>query len=305
MVYDLVIIGAGPAGLSAGIYAKRAMLKTIIIEKAHLSGGQVINTYEVDNYLGFPKIDGYELSQKFREHADLLETEFLRDEVLQIENEGNLKKVFLKNNGTVRAKTIIIASGAEHRKLNIIGEKELAGKGVSYCAACDGAFFKGKATAVVGGGDTAAEDALFLARLCRQVYLIHRRDELKSAKILQDKLMKTENVKIIFDTVVKKINGSENVTDIVVENVKTENKENIFVDGIFIAVGISPLSKVFENLVKMDESGYIIAAENGVTSANGIFAAGDVRTKNFRQIITSAADGANCVYSVEKYLNSL
>lgn len=317
-IYDLVILGSGPAGLGAAIYAQRAELKTLVIEKEMMSGGQVLTTYEVDNYAGLPGIGGFDLGMKFREHADNLGTQFAEDTVLRVEEadlseEGmvraaeaghGLKKV-VGENETYLTRTVIIATGAHHRKLGVPGEEEMAGMGISYCATCDGAFFKKKTTAVIGGGDVAIEDAIFLARLCEKVYLIHRRDELRGAKSLQKKLMALDNVEIIWDTVVESVNGKMKVESLSLSNKKTGEKKEISVDGVFIAVGISPNTEEFCGVVDMDNGGYIIAGEDGMTSVPGIFAAGDVRTKNLRQIITAVADGANCVSSVERYLNEL
>ena len=308
MIYDLVILGSGPAGLGAAIYAQRAELKTLVIEKEMVSGGQVLTTYEVDNYAGLPGIGGFDLGMKFREHADNLGAVFAEDVVLCIEEAEEmedgirLKKVVCENE-IYLTKTVIIATGATHRKLGVPGEEEMVGMGVSYCATCDGAFFKNKKTAVVGGGDVAIEDAIFLARICEKVYLIHRRDELRGAKSLQKKLMAMDNVEILWDTVVEKIDGAMKVDSIHVANKKTGEKAELAVDGAFIAVGISPNTEAFEGLVSMDEGGYIIAGEDGKTSMPGIFVAGDARTKHLRQIITAVADGANCVTSVERYLN--
>lgn len=211
-------------------------------------------------------------------------------------------KQIVCTNNTYLAKTVIIASGAHHRKLGAPGEAEFTGMGVSYCATCDGAFFKKKTTAVVGGGDVALEDAIFLARICKKVYLIHRRDELRGAKSLQKKLMAMENVEILWDTVVESIEGENKVQSMNLLNKKTGEKSTIDVDGVFVAVGISPNSEAYEGLVEMDKGGYIVAGEDGITSVPGIFAAGDVRTKALRQIVTAVADGANCVTGVERYL---
>ena len=203
-VYDLLIIGSGPAGLAAAIYAQRAKLSTVVLEKEYISGGQVVNTYEVDNYPGLPGINGYELGVKFREHADQLGAEFVTAEVEEIIIEETVKKVE-SSAGEYRAKALVLAMGAAHRELGVPGEKELAGMGVSYCATCDGAFFRGRRVAVVGGGDVAVEDAIFLARGCEKVVLIHRRDELRAAKSLQERLFACENVEIIWDTAVREI----------------------------------------------------------------------------------------------------
>ena len=298
--YDLIIIGSGPAGLSAAIYAQRAGLDTLVLEKEYISGGQVVNTAEVDNYPGLPGMNGYELGMKFRSHADALEAKFQIAEVKDIIIEETQKTV-RTNEGDFYAKNIIISTGASHRKLGVPGERELAGMGVSYCATCDGAFFRGRTVAVVGGGDVAVEDAIFLSRMCKKVYLIHRRDELRAAKSLQEGLMSKENVEVIWDTVVDAIHGEGQVESLYLTNVKNGEKQVLEIQGVFIAVGIAPESSVFDGIVEMDH-GYIKAGEDGVTSAPGIFAAGDVRTKPLRQIITAAADGANAVTSVERYL---
>lgn len=302
-LYDLVIVGAGPAGLAAAIYAERAELSALVIEKSGVSGGQVLTTYEVDNYPGLKGINGYELGMKLREHADMLGAEFTEEEVISIESLSDRKRVVCEK-VVFEAKTVILATGAGHRKLGIEGEEELQGAGVSYCATCDGAFFKNKITAVVGGGDVAIEDAVFLSRMCRKVYLIHRRDELRGAKSLQNKLMSLENVEILWDTTVKKINGDEQVSGISIHNVKTGEDTDIELQGVFIAVGITPNSDAFKGFVKM-ENGYIEAGEDGKTSVDGIFAAGDVRTKQLRQIVTAVSDGANAITSVERYLTEL
>lgn len=299
-IYDTVIIGSGPAGLAAAIYAERAELNAIVIEKNVVSGGQVLTTYEVDNYPGVRGIGGYDLGMKFREHADSLGADFVEDEVLCIETEGKVKKVVCAGQ-TYETKTVIIATGAGHRKLGIPGEEELSGMGVSYCATCDGAFFRGKTTAVIGGGDVAIEDAIFLARLCKKVYLVHRRDELRGAKSLQKKLFSLENVELVWDSIPERIEGENKVEKLVVSNVKTKETRELELQGVFVAVGINPNSAPFEGLVEM-ENGYIKAGEDCATSCPGIFAAGDVRTKGLRQIVTAVSDGANAITSVERYL---
>jgi len=297
-MYDLIIIGSGPAGLGAAIYGKRAGYSTLVLEKNPMSGGQVLNTCEVDNYLGLPGINGFDLGMQFREHADRLGTEFVEADVTGIKNLPDCKKV-LTSAGEFTAKAVIIAAGAEHKKLGVPGEKRLAGRGISYCATCDGAFFKGRTVAVVGGGDVAVGDALFLARGCKKVYLIHRRDELRAAKSLQKKLMALPNVEIIWDTVVNEICGEDQVEALFIENKKTGAKKHLPVDGVFVAVGMKPNTNMVPDEIKKDEAGYIVADENCVTNVTGIFAAGDVRTKMLRQIITAAADGANAVESVQ------
>ncbi len=302
--YDLIIIGSGPAGLAAGIYAERARLNTLVIEKEYVSGGQVVNTYEVDNYPGLPGINGFDMGMKFREHADRLGVRFVTDRVGSVErNEdgGETEYRVVCENASYAARALILATGAVHRRLGVPGEDELAGAGVSYCATCDGAFFRGKDVAVVGGGDVAIEDAVFLARGCRKVYVIHRRGQLRGARSLQEKLFALDNVEMVWDSVVEKIEGDGQVSGLAVRNVKTGETVSLPVSGVFIAVGIQPNSEAFAGLVEM-ENGFIRADETGQTSAPGIFAAGDVRTKALRQIVTAVADGANAVTSAERYL---
>lgn len=299
-MYDLIIIGSGPAGLSAAVYGKRAGFSTLVLEKAPMSGGQVLNTYEVDNYLGLPGINGFDMGMQFREHADRLGAEFKEADVLEIENREDCKAV-KTSEGEFLARAVILALGATHRHLEVPGEAELAGKGISYCATCDGAFFRGKTVAVIGGGDVAVEDAIFLSRFCKQVYLVHRRDRLRAAKSLQDQLFALSNAACIWDSTVLEICGEEAVTGVSLHNSKEQIDTLLSVDGVFIAVGIMPNSQQFQGLVEMDEGGYIRAGEDCATSAEGIFAAGDVRTKKLRQIVTAVADGANAVAAVQEY----
>lgn len=304
-IYDLVIIGSGPAGMAAAIYAKRAMLDCLLLEKEYMPGGQVIQTYEVDNYPGIPKTNGMELSSKFAEHARELGIETQVAEVTDIMPDGDVKEIILKNGEKIQTKTIILATGAVHRTLGVPGEKELAGMGVSYCATCDGAFFRNKITAVVGGGDVALEDAVFLSRMCEKVYLIHRRDEFRGAKILQNQVKNNDKIEILWNSVVTKINGDSKVESIQIENVDSHVDKTLDVDGIFIAVGTKPVSDLLKGRLDMDDQGYIKAGEDGVTNLPGIFAGGDGRTKNLRQVVTAVADGANCVQSVERYLQKM
>lgn len=304
-VYDLIIIGSGPAGLSAAVYAQRAKLTTLIIEKTGVSGGQILNTSEIDNYLGLPGIGGYDLGIRMREHVDALEGQFVTGSVLSITLNGNEKIIRLEDGNSYKAKAIIIAAGASHRRLNIPGEETFSGQGVSYCATCDGAFFRNQTTAVIGGGDVAVEDALFLSRLCKHVYIIHRRDEFRAAKILGDKLKSLESVSILWNSVAVAINGTDAMESLTIQNVKTKESKDYPVDGVFIAVGMDPNSSPYKGIVNMDDSGYIIADETGITSTPGIFAAGDIRTKQLRQVISAAADGANALYSVQQHLAHL
>lgn len=307
-MYDLIIIGSGPAGLSAAVYAKRAGLNMIIIEKNPVSGGQIIDTYEVDNYLGIPGVNGFDLGMKFREHADKQGAEFVDATVTGIEciDKGSDEKAPVykvkTDKGDYETHTVILATGAHHSKLGVPGEEEYIGKGVSYCATCDGAFYRDKVTAVNGGGDVAVEDAIFLSRFCSKVYLIHRRDELRATKILQDELFGLDNVEVIWDSVVKEIKGEDKVTHLKVENVKSKEMSDVNVDGVFIAIGIHPSTDLFADIVECDAGGYVVAGEDGATSAPGIFVAGDSRKKRLRQIVTAVADGANAVTSVQDFL---
>ncbi len=330
--YDLIIIGSGPAGLSAGIYGKRAGLNLLVIEKYPMSGGQILNTYEVDNYLGLPGINGFDMGMKFREHADKLGVEFLNAEVTGVElrkgaEEGGeapveesgdapelvaavLKepghsdsvKVVHTDQGDFAADTVILATGADHAHLNVPGEEELSGRGVSYCATCDGAFYRGKTTAVIGGGDVALEDAIYLARFCKKVYCIHRRDEFRGAKILQERLLALDNVEVLYSHVATAIEGEGQVERLCLKSVKTGEEKVLPVDGVFIAVGIHPNTELFSGLVACDKGGYVLAGEDCASSVDGIYAAGDIRKKPLRQIVTAVADGANAAVSAGEYL---
>lgn len=331
-VYDLIIIGSGPAGLSAAVYGKRAGLDLLVIEENPMSGGQVLNTYEVDNYLGMPGINGFDLGMKFKEHADAAGAEFKTSTVSAVRDGGAVKIVETADGKRYEAKTLIIAAGAQHSTLGVPGEEEYKGKGVSYCATCDGAFFKGKDVAVVGGGDVAAEDAVYLARICRKVYLIHRRDSLRAAGSLQEKLKSCGNVEILWNRTVQSIYGTEQVEGVKLVHAAGQKKgaellaadedttfaaadasrpgsgeptQDLKVDGVFIAVGMKPDTEAFREAVACDGQGYIIAGEDCVTGTDGIFAAGDIRTKQVRQIVTAVADGACAVAAAERYLAGL
>ena len=300
-IYDLAILGAGPAGISAAIYAARARLNTLWIERKFAQGGQIVDTYEVDNYPGLPGINGMDLGEKMAAHAEKLGLAPLRENVVSVEDEDGIKVIRTKKN-EYRARAVILAFGAAHRTLGIPGEETLSGMGVSYCATCDGAFFRDRTVAVIGGGNVAAEDAILLSRTCKKVYVIHRRDQMRADQILQEKLFACENVEMVWDTVPVSIEGEEMVSGIKLQNKKTGEERELPLDGVFIAVGIVPNTELFRNLVKLDESGYIVAGEDCVTSTPGIFAAGDIRTKQLRQVITAAADGANAVTSAERIL---
>ncbi|MEE3333889.1 MAG: FAD-dependent oxidoreductase [Ruminococcus sp.] len=295
MMKDLVIAGSGPAGLSAAVYASNAMLDFVVIEKFPMSGGQMLNTYDINNYLGFESIDGFSLGQTFRKHAEKQGAEFINDELVRLEKiDGGYRIVC--NKAEFEAKAVIYALGANPRKLGVKGEKELAGRGVSYCATCDGNFFRGKKTAVIGGGDVALEDALYLANICEEVYLIHRRDEFRAARYLVDKAEKNDKIKILRSTQAEEILGENKV-----QGLKLTNGADLDVDGVFIAVGVEANTGLVTDLCEL-ENGFVKADESGTTSAEGFFAAGDVRTKRLRQISTAVSDGANAVHSVEEFL---
>lgn len=257
-MHDLIIIGSGPAGLSAAVYGRRAGFSTLVIEKNPMSGGQVLNTYEVDNYLGLPGINGFDMGMKFREHAEKMQAEFIEADVLGVEDMGDYKLVKTAD-GDYEAKAVIIASGASHSHLGVPGEEELSGMGVSYCATCDGAFFRGKTVAVIGGGDVAVEDAIFLARACEKVYLIHRRDSLRAAQSLQDTMLALPNVEVCWNSVVESINGEGRVNSITLVHKNGGTKSELAVQGVFIAVGIKPNSESFITNIAADEKGYLIA----------------------------------------------
>ena len=301
-MYDTVIIGAGPAGMSASIYARRAMLNTLLLEKGPFGGGQIIYAGEVDNYLGISELSGSELAMKFDEHVNKIGVQKKEGEVLTIEVKDSVKEITLKNGEKIESKTIVIATGAKHRKLGIEGEETFLGAGISYCATCDGAFYKDKITAVIGGGDSAISEALYLSHICKKVYLIHRRAELRAVKRLQDKLWKTPNIEFLGEYVCESIHGNHKAEQIRLKHKKDQQIKQIEVDGVFVAVGMEPETGFLKNSIALDEQGYIKAAEDCSTNIPGVFAAGDVRTKSVRQIITAVADGAVCISSIEEYL---
>lgn len=303
-IYDSIIIGSGPAGLTAGIYGRRARLDIIVLEKNPVSGGQIINTYEVDNYPGMPGVSGFELASQFRGHCERLEVPFKEGEVTGVSLEEEIKEITLEGEEPLKARTVILAGGAVNRKLMIPGEKEFTGKGVSYCATCDGAFFRGKTAAVIGGGDVALEDAIFLSRMCKKVYIIHRRNSFRGAKNMGERLAAAENVEIVWNSVVEEIHGEQSVQGIMVKNKVSGEEKELPVDGVFVAVGTAPSTELYrKTALAMDENGYILAGEDCTTNIPGVLAAGDIRKKELRQIVTAVADGANAITAVEKYLN--
>lgn len=300
---DTLIIGAGPAGMAAGIYAARAELSHLVLEGGLMSGGQIVNTSEVDNYPGLKGIGGFDLAMKFRKHCDDCGVKMKEGRVTEVKREATGFSVCLEDGSILATKTVLFATGAKHRKLLVPGEEELTGCGVSYCATCDGAFFRGKEVAVIGGGDVAIEDALFLARICKKVYLVHRRDEFRAAKTLVKRLRDCENVAFVVKAAPVRIEGNGSVEALVV---KTETGERtLSVSGVFVAVGMLPNTELLKGLVSLDEAGYVIAGEDCKTDVEGIFAAGDLRTKPLRQVITAAADGATAIYEIEAFLNRL
>lgn len=294
---DIIIVGSGPAGMSAAVYGKRAGLSVLVIEKVYYGTGQVAESSHVDNYLGIPGINGYELGEKFRSHAEGLGVEFKDGEVIRFEKAADRWYVHLKNGETLESKTVVYAAGAAHRHLGVPGEEEFSGKGVSYCATCDGAFFKGKDVAVVGGGNTAMDDAIYLSDICNKVYLVHRRDVFRGDATTLMKLKETENIELVVPAKVQEVKGGQVVTAL-----QLEDGRSLEVSGVFVAVGMQPATSMLQGIVLMDDNGYIIADETGRTSAAGFFAAGDVRTKELRQIITAVADGANAATSAERYI---
>lgn len=305
MIFDVAIIGAGPAGLSAGLYAARAKLSTIIIEKMY-PGGQAAMTYRIENYPGFSDgIGGAELAEAMKSQAERFGAKILNNGAVKIVKEDNIFNIILDNDDNVEAKTVILAAGASAKKLGVKGEIEFTGRGVSYCATCDGAFYANKTVAVVGGGDTAIEEALFLTRFASKVYVIHRRNQLRATKILQERAFQNSKISFIWDSVVDEIRGKDTVNELVVKNVKTGELESISVDGIFVAIGQTPLTDFVKDIISLDNQGYIITNEHMMTNVPGIFAAGDIRQKSLRQVITAASDGAVAAVEAGRFIESM
>lgn len=302
--YDLIIIGGGPAGLTAGLYAARARLNALLIERG-IPGGQAAVTSHIENYPGFPEgIDGPELGQRIKEQASNFGLEFLTAEVSSVALDGDRKLVHT-DQGTFQAKTLIIATGTQNATLGVPGEQEWKGRGVSYCATCDGAFFRDKTVAVVGGGDSAIDEALFLTRFAKEVIVIHRRDALRATKILQDRAFANPKIRFQWNSVVEEILGQDTVQRVVVRNVKTGQKTTLPVDGVFIYIGLKPNTAFLGDLLRLDERGYILTNEEMETNIPGIFAAGDVRAKTLRQVITACADGAIAAVNADRYLQEI
>lgn len=299
--YDVIIIGGGPAGMTAGLYTSRARLKTLLIENA-LFGGQMTTTELIENYPGFPQgVSGDELSRFMEEQAKRFGMETVSDEVTGVNLEQELKKVKTYE-GEYTCRGLIICTGAEYRKLGVPGEEEYRGKGISYCATCDGAFFKDSRIIVVGGGDSALTEALFLTKFVSELTIIHRRDALRATKIYQERALSNPKIKFLWNSVVQEIKGDSVVRSAVVKNMKTGDVKEVETEGAFLFIGLVPRTHFLKELVQMDESGYVVTNENCETSVKGIFAAGDCRKKLLRQISTSVGDGATAAFAAEKYL---
>lgn len=303
-IYDMIIIGAGPAGVSSAIYAKRAGLKMIIIEQNSISGGQIMYTQAIDNYPGLMGINGYELGLRFNEQLKALGIEMISERVTKVITDELVKKV-ITDNKVYSTKTIIFATGSRYKKLGIDGEERLAAKGVSYCATCDGAFYKDKEVIVAGGGNVAVQDAIYLSKICKKVYLIHRRSELRADKVLQNKLFDITNVEILWNCVITSINGDDRVESVTFTNNEKSITSKLQINGIFIAAGMEPATDMLMGKNVLNSSNYVIAGEDCASKIPGIYAAGDIRTKSLRQIVTAISDGANAVQSAHKYLNCL
>ena len=301
ITYDVIILGGGPAGLSAAIYTSRGAAKTAVIDIS-MFGGQPSNYLELENYPGLGKIGGYDMMEKFEEHADMFQIDkYPMQEITKIEL-ASTPKIIETTDTLFEAKTVIIATGAQAKKLGIPNEKELIGRGVSYCAVCDGAFYKDKVVAVVGGGNAAVEEGCYLTKFAKKVYIIHRRDTLRADKIVQERAFKNDKVEFIYDTIPLEIQGTENVESIVIKNVKTNEITNLQVDGVFPYIGFSPNVELFNAQLQQDAAGFIVTDETMHTSLDGVFAIGDVRTTPLRQVITAAADGAIAGCFAVKYL---
>lgn len=294
---DAIIIGSGPAGLAAAIYGKRANLNIAVVEKEYEGTGQIAESSCVDNYLGLPGINGYDLGEQFRNHAVDFGVDFIEHEVVAIERQPGGWKLAFEDGSSKEARTVIYAAGAQPRKADVPGEDRYIGKGVSYCAICDGAFYKGKTVAVLGGGDTAVDEALYLSDLCEKVYLIHRRTEFRGAAQRVEQARKKANIEFVLGETVKEFVGGEKLTA-----VRLNSGTSIELNGVFVAYGSKPQTELLRGIVALDDSGYVVANEDGRTSQEGFFVAGDVRTKTLRQVVTAVSDGANAITSVAEYI---
>ena len=296
-MYDLIILGAGTAGLTSSIYATRGGASTMIIEK-NFHGGQIVNSPQIDNYPSLANVSGFDFAQNLYTQAMNLGANITYETVIEIDITSTIKTI-KTNQKIYKTKSVIIATGATHRKLNCENEDKLDGKGISYCATCDGAFYKQKDVAVVGGGNTALDESLFLSKIAKKVFLIHRRDFFRGNKLTLNKIRDTNNIEIITDSIIQKAIGSDSLNSIEIKNLKTENISNLDISGLFVSVGITPESDMFKDILNIDEYGYIISGEDCKTNLKGVFVAGDVRTKALRQLVTATSDGAiaatNCL----------
>jgi len=302
-VYDVIIAGAGPAGMTAAVYTSRANMSTLMLERG-IPGGQMANTEEIENYPGFTSILGPDLSTKMFEHAQQFGAEYAYGEIKEVRDEAPYKRV-VTGDKEYLAKSVIIATGAEHRLLGVPGEKEQSGRGVSYCAVCDGAFFRNKELVVVGGGDSAVEEAVFLTRFASKVTIIHRRDQFRAQKILQKRASENEKIEVIWDTAVKEIRGEGKVQSVLLENTKTGEQREFATDGVFIYVGMDPLTESVRALGITNDAGYVLTDEKMYTQLKGVFAAGDVREKMLRQVVTATGDGSIAAQSAQHYVEEL
>jgi len=297
MDYDLIVVGGGPAGLAAGIYAARSGLKTLILEKVYV-GGQITQTAHIENYPGYLEGDGFALTDVFRKQAQKFGAQIKTEDVTKITS-GKVATA----QGEYSCKSIILAMGAKPAHLDVAGEKEFIGKGVSYCATCDGAFFRDKVVAVIGGGDAAVEEALFLSKFASKVYIVHRRDQLRATKIIADRAHANDKISFLWDSTVAQIEGEDKVSAMVLHNVKTAASQRVAVDGVFVYVGTKPQTELVSELVQLDERGFIITDKEQRTSTASVYAAGDICQKSLRQVITAAADGAIAAFNIEKELS--
>ncbi|MBO5889347.1 MAG: thioredoxin-disulfide reductase [Clostridia bacterium] len=301
-IYDVIIIGGGPAGYTSALYGARAGLEVLLFEKFY-AGGQMAITENIENYPGFDMgIDGFELATKMKTQAERFGVKTELNEVKSLELKGKIKSVKTLN-GEYFSKTIILATGASPRELGVKNEQKFKGQGVHYCASCDGMFYKGKTVIIVGGGDTAVADALLLTRVAKKVVLVHRRDTLKATKVYHEALFNAPNITFCWDSVVKEILGENSFNGVVIENVKSKELSTILADGLFVSIGRNPTTNLVKNQIELDDLGYVLAGENTMTNIDGVYAVGDVRTKPLRQVVTAVGDGANAIYYVEEYLS--
>jgi thioredoxin reductase (NADPH) len=302
-IYDVIITGAGPAGMTAAVYTARANMSTLMIERG-IPGGQMANTEDIENYPGFESILGPDLSNKMFEHAKKFGAEYAYGDITEIVD-GFPYKTVKAGSKEYLAKSVIVATGAEHRELGVPGEKEFSGRGVSYCAVCDGAFFRGKELVVVGGGDSAVEEALFLTRFATKVTIVHRRGEFRAQKIIQKRAFENPKIEVIWNTKVQEVKGDGKVTGVILENIHSGEQSEFTCDGVFIYVGMDPLSKAVKGLGITNESGYVLTDEQMKTSIPGIIAAGDVREKTLRQVVTATGDGGIAAQSAQHFVENL